>query len=111
MTEILGPLAEIPDGKAKGYPLADGREVFVVRQGERAYGYFNVCPHIGARLNWQADDFLTTGGELIICTVHGALFEIETGECLDGPPCGRHLAELSLTIDADGRIVADPPPG
>lgn len=111
MGEILGHLDEIKDGRGKDYKLGDGRNVFVIRQGRSLYGYFNVCPHIGAPLNWQPDDFLTSGGELIICTVHSALFEIETGLCLDGPPCGRSLARLELTLGDDGTIIALPPPG
>ena len=30
-------------------------EMFVVRQGERAFGYVNDCPHTHSPLNWLAD--------------------------------------------------------
>ena|SRR6185369_6262229 len=104
---ILCRLDEIPDAAAKGFTLPDGdgtREIFVVRQGERVYGYVNSCPHVGTPLEFLPDRFLTADSRQILCSTHGARFEIATGRCIAGPCKGRFLAAEPLTIEA-GMIV------
>lgn len=72
---------------------------FVVRKGEDVYAYANSCPHTGAMLNWGPDRFLTRGGEQIMCGVHGATFEIETGYCTAGPCQGQSLRDLEVSVE------------
>ncbi len=102
--------AEIPDGEARGFDLGRGaepREVFVVREGARLYGYVNACPHIGTPLEFTPNQFLTAGGEYILCSTHGALFRIEDGYCVAGPCAGMRLAPLALTVDDSGAVLLD----
>lgn len=100
----LANLTEIPDGEARAYPLDDYREVIVVRQGERVYGYMNSCPHTGVALNWLPDQFLSEDGAWLHCANHGALFRIEDGFCVAGPCQGQSLLAIGLTVTADGTI-------
>lgn len=76
---------------------------FVVRAGERVYAYRNRCPHTGAPLDWRPHQFLDASGELIQCTVHGALFARDTGHCLQGPCAGDALAPVPVAL-RDGWI-------
>ncbi len=105
--QVLCRLEEIEDGQAKGFTLGQGLEargVFVVREGARAFGYVNSCPHLGTPLDWQGDRFISLDSGLIMCATHGALFEIEGGLCVDGPCVGENLEPAPVVIDGDGRV-------
>ena len=81
---------------------------FVVRKGNEIYAYANSCPHTGAMLNWGPDRFLTRAGNQIMCGVHGAVFEIETGYCTLGPCKGQSLRDIDARVE-DGIVkVAQP---
>ena len=79
---------------------------FLVRCGIDLVAYRNLCPHGGRPLNWQQDKFLDRGKRVILCTVHGAEFEIATGECLRGPCPGQSLAALPVRV-VEGLIYVD----
>ena len=109
MTEALCRLDEIDDGGAKGFSLTGGgatREIFVVRQGRRVFAYVNSCPHIGTPLELLPDRFLTADGLEILCSTHGARFEIGSGRCLAGPCRGRSLQPVSVRLDG-GTVILD----
>ncbi len=104
---VLCRLDDIEDGQAKGFTLGQGpeaREIFVVREGARVFGYVNSCPHLGTPLDWQGDRFISLDSGLIMCATHGALFEIADGFCVDGPCVGKNLEPVPVVIDADGRV-------
>lgn len=108
---VICTLEDIPNRRARGFQLLrqgeDGKpkawSIFVVRWGNRAFGYVNVCPHHGVNLDWERNQFLDPSGLRIMCGKHGALFEIGTGRCTDGPCLGRHLEAIALTV-LDGDI-------
>jgi nitrite reductase/ring-hydroxylating ferredoxin subunit len=54
-------------------------------------------------LDWAPDRFLSTDGSRIVCSMHGAEFDIATGACLRGPCIGDSLESVAFTID-DGDI-------
>lgn len=93
---------EIADPGAKGFSIGSGdrrRDVFVVCSQGRIYGFVNSCPHIGTPLEFLPDRFLTRDGRQILCSTHGARFDIATGRCLAGPCQGRYLQSVALTVD------------
>jgi len=61
-----------------------------------------VCPHRGVPLEWQPDQFLDPSASLIQCATHGALFLIESGECVAGPCAGQFLTALDSREDEQG---------
>ncbi len=104
---VLCRLDDIEDGQAKGFTLGQGlaaREIFVVRQGARALGYVNSCPHLGTPLDWQGDRFIALDSGLLMCATHGALFQIADGFCVDGPCVGESLEPVPVVVDGDGRV-------
>ncbi|WP_158047828.1 Rieske (2Fe-2S) protein [Skermanella pratensis] len=111
-------LEEIPDGTGRGFTLRSGDpagsaplDILVVRQGDRAVGYVNSCPHARSPLDWTPDRFMSLDGRHIQCATHGALFEISTGLCVSGPCVGKFLARVAVTTK-DGRVLApDRPAG
>lgn len=98
-------LADLADGAAKGFEIPGGMyDGFVVRHGDAVHAYLNTCPHQGNPLNWKPDAFLTRGGELIMCSMHGAIFEKHTGLCVGGPCVGKSLRPLDAAV-VDGKVV------
>lgn len=106
----LCALEEIEDGEARGFVVelaGQPREMLVVRKGSRAWGYRNLCPHIGAALDWAPDQFMDPNGEHIMCAMHGALFRAEDGLCIAGPCTGDRLVPMPVRVEA-GRVLLEP---
>ncbi|WP_458527371.1 Rieske (2Fe-2S) protein [Onishia taeanensis] len=101
---LLGNLTDLDATGALAVTLPDGRAGFLVRVHGRLHGYENRCPHRDTRLDVAPDTFLATGGELIQCAHHGALFLPESGECVAGPCQYESLAPLALAVDGEGGI-------
>lgn len=92
---------DIVDPGSKEFNVKLGRKslaLFVVHKNGSFYAYENSCPHTSASLNWQEDQFLDPDHNLIQCSVHDALFEIDSGYCISGPCSGQTLTELELSI-------------
>ncbi len=103
----LGSLDLIADGEARNFviQMRAGRfHGFVVRKGDRVFGYPDRCPHMGLPLAQKLDDYLSSGGELILCSWHGALFDIESGRCVGGPCVGAGFPVWPVTV-TDGNIL------
>lgn len=107
MSETLCHIDDITDPGAKGFAVKKGRRerlLFIVKKDGDVYAYENECPHAGINLEWQEDDFLDTDKALIQCSVHGALFKIENGDCMGGPCNGEGLTSINIQVDDDGNI-------
>lgn len=103
---FLCHLSDLNDPGSRAFRLetTNGpKECFLVRRGDCIRAYRNRCPHTGAPLDWAPDRFLDFFGELIQCALHGALFDIETGECLRGPCVGAFLEPVELVVE-EGEI-------
>jgi nitrite reductase/ring-hydroxylating ferredoxin subunit len=97
----------LQDPGSKGFELDRNQQalnIFIVKKNNQVFGYLNQCPHAGINLEWLPDDFLDMGKDLIQCSVHGALFVIETGDCAGGPCNGQPLQSIKLDIDVEGNI-------
>lgn len=90
----------VPDGQQ----VAD--ELIVVRVGTRAHAYRNQCPHTGAPLNWLPDQFFDIDGKLLQCSLHMALFELDSGHCIYGPCHGQSLPTVPVQV-VDDWVVLD----
>lgn len=104
---VLCALDALADPGAKGVTLEspDGRrEIFVVRRLGHVLAYENACPHIGTPLDFLPDRFLTQDGRHLLCSTHGALFEIATGLCVHGPCRGQSLKPVPVAVCA-GQVV------
>lgn len=100
---FICPASLITEADAKGFKV-NGRSLIVTRKNERIHVYVNSCPHLGINLEFQPDTFLDKDKRFIQCANHGALFEIETGECLVGPCTGQFLTALPFQV-IDGNII------
>ena len=94
---------QIADGGSKA--LNDGqRSLIAVRQRNRVYVYLNRCPHRGIPLEWQPDQFLDPERCFIQCASHGALFLIDSGQCIQGPCLGQALHPIATRVDDQGYL-------
>ena len=91
--------SELPEGQSRGFSVGDVKVIAVRRDGQ-PYLYENRCPHRGVPLEWQPHQFLDDSGSLLQCATHGALFLIESGECVAGPCAGQALRQLIVSEDA-----------
>lgn len=88
----------------------DDRRLFAIRQDNQLHAYWNICPHLGIPLNWAPDTFLDLDSALIQCSSHGALFHIDSGECIAGPCTGQRLQPVTLrAAQKDYFVTADQP--
>lgn len=104
LTYPLCLLDDLTEGQSKGFTLPNKDTVFAVRHDGGIFVYHNSCPHLGIELEWQEDQFLDSEGALIQCSTHGALFIIETGECVAGPCLGKALQAVPFRLD-NGRVL------
>lgn len=113
LERVICPLHELADPGAKAFTLGSGDwplRGFVVRRGDSVRAYVNFCPHAGFPLNWTPDGFLSPEVPLILCSMHGALFEIETGTCVAGPCDGKALRPLRVHVTRGYVLLADDVP-
>lgn len=109
VTRVICAVADLGDPDARGFTMGAGEwplRGFVVRRGDIVRAYVNHCPHAGFPLNWQPDVFLAPGEQLIRCIMHGALFDIESGDCVAGPCLGHALQPVPVHV-RDGCVVVD----
>lgn len=102
-------LSDIEDGNARGFdPGEFGRDrIFVVRRGQGFSAWFNACPHRGyqgASMAWRKDAYLNGSKDAIVCSGHGAWFDIESGVCLSGPCPGEGLKKADVRLAEDGYL-------
>jgi len=100
---------DIANNQSRGFSPDGGplQEIFVVNHAGQFHAYRNQCPHTGATLNWQDDQFLDISQQLIQCSVHGALFRISDGFCLRGPCARQSLIPCNIEIINDGIFLVD----
>lgn len=85
-----------------------GRECagFAIRHAGNVHAYANTCAHQSVELDWIPGRFFDAEGGHLICAMHGALYEPDTGRCVAGPCAGATLTRLPVTERvAEGRVV------
>ena len=79
-----------------------GEEIILTKVQEEVHGFLNSCPHIGIGLDYGDGDCLFEPG-VLVCSMHGALFEADSGTCISGPCAGQSLTRLPIVV-TNGRI-------
>ncbi|MBI3616245.1 MAG: nitrite reductase small subunit NirD [Candidatus Omnitrophica bacterium] len=75
----VAKLEEIPPGESRVVTL-EGQEVAVFNVEGRLYAVGNRCPHRGGPLSRGHLE-----GTAIRCPIHGWLFDLESGQCINRP--------------------------
>lgn len=84
---------------------ANDEEIILVKQAEVVHAYRNSCPHVGIGLDY-GDGRCLHDDATLICSLHGAQFEADTGFCTVGPCSGKSLQRVPI-IMKDGKIFLD----
>src|SRR5437660_387823 len=86
-------------GKGVRFPVTAGGEDttgFVVRYNGIPHAYLNRCAHVPIELDWSEGKFFESGGQYLMCSTHGALYDPETGKCAGGPCRGGRLRQIMV---------------
>lgn len=91
---------------------ADEREAILLRLADDAGDptddvacWLNVCQHMTHIPLDKGSGAPVRDGE-VLCANHGAMFEMDTGECTYGPCEGAFLTEVGVRVD-DGAVYLD----
>jgi 3-phenylpropionate/trans-cinnamate dioxygenase ferredoxin subunit/anthranilate 1,2-dioxygenase ferredoxin subunit len=60
--------------------LLGGKDILVVNTGGTLFAIGNICTHRGCRLSTG-----TLSGDRVKCRCHGSVFNVKTGEVVNGP--------------------------
>jgi nitrite reductase/ring-hydroxylating ferredoxin subunit len=85
---------------------ADELDIVIVNSDGNARAYINCCPHQFIPLETFPNHFLTADKRHLVCSGHGALFELHTGICAGGPCVGQALERLKIA-EKDGALYLD----
>jgi nitrite reductase/ring-hydroxylating ferredoxin subunit len=110
VARVLCRLEDLPTDGCREFRVGGGDwplRGFVVRVGEGVRAYVNRCAHLDYPLNYMPHEFLTPDRSLIVCYVHGALFDKQTGYCVAGPCSGLSLAALPVRLEAGYVLLGD----
>ena len=80
---------------------------FALRFDGVVVAYLNRCLHVPTELDWQPGEFLDSGREFILCSIHGAAYAPRTGQCVGGP-CGRGKLVRIDAFERDGEVWWQP---
>lgn len=105
-------LEDIPNRRAIPLVLARRNDegdvvpwpIFILRWGRNVRAFENRCPHQDTHLDWERGEFLDSEGTRIQCGKHGALFDLGSGECVQGPCLGQRLTAIDVETDSEGDI-------
>ena len=76
---------------------------FALRVDGRVVAYLNRCAHVPVELDWVPGQFWDSERQWILCSLHGAAYEPQSGRCAGGP-CGRgHLTPIPVA-EEDGQV-------
>ena len=79
------------DGPNGAFPL------LLIRRGAAVHAFVNACPHQFLPLDHHGPGILSADGTRLMCTVHGAQFDIATGEGAAGLGLGCALDPVPVT--------------
>lgn len=103
----IASLEELPDGgtflfTVRAVDEDEDEEAILVRTEDGVVCWLNYCQHFThVRLDKGSGAEMRHGE--IVCTDHGAMFDVESGTCTHGPCEGAVLTEVAVTVE-DGSV-------
>jgi nitrite reductase/ring-hydroxylating ferredoxin subunit len=77
----------------------DDRQIVLTCRNNLVRAFVNSCPHMGVPLDASGEKITTFDDTLLICTMHGAMFEFDSGVCVGGPCAGRSLQKVDIVVE------------
>ncbi len=73
----------------------------IVKKNGNLLAYKNICPHQNRPLDDNSGRILDEGNDYLRCQHHGALFTLDTGQCIAGPCQGQNLKQVTLITEEE----------
>ena len=107
-TSRIVSVDEVPEDTTFLYRLRshddeNPREAILLRDAEGVVSWLNYCQHFTHIKLDKGSGAELRNGE-VICTNHGAYFEVDSGQCTHGPCEGAYLNAVDVAVD-DGDVV------
>ncbi|SRR5713226_1667316 len=108
---VVARVEEMQPGSVKKFWLicrkyrVDG---FLVNYRGKFHAYLNRCRHMTTPLDFVRYQFFTDDGCHLICMTHGALYDPDSGLCVEGPCKGLSLYPLPVVVDKGEVLVGCP---
>ncbi|MEF9605156.1 Rieske 2Fe-2S domain-containing protein, partial [Paracoccus sp. PXZ] len=71
--------------------------LLLVRLADGIRAYVNACPHQYLPLDHRGDRIVSADGTRLMCSAHGAMFDIASGEAVQGADCGLDAVPLAIS--------------
>jgi len=110
---VIARVEEMRPGSVKKFWLICQKyrvDAFLINYQGTFHAYVNRCRHMTTPLDFVRYQFFTEDGSRLICLTHGALYEPDSGVCVEGPCKGLALYRLPVLIDR-GEVLVGCPPG
>jgi nitrite reductase/ring-hydroxylating ferredoxin subunit len=108
---VVARVPEMAPGSVKKFWLICQKyriDAFLINYHGSFHAYVNRCRHMTTPLDFVRYQFFTEDGRHLICLTHGALYDPESGLCVDGPCKGQSLYPLPVRVDGDEVLVGCP---
>jgi len=76
---------------------------FALRFDGQPVAYLNRCAHVPTEMDWQEGEFLDGDKQYIMCSIHGAVYDPLTGQCVTGM-CGRAGLHKIEVQEREGKV-------
>ena len=93
-------------GRAVGFDVMLWRQparAFALRFHGRVVAYINRCAHVPTEMDWQPGEFLDADKRHIVCSIHGAMYDVPSGRCIGGE-CGKGRLMAIDVSERDGQV-------
>jgi nitrite reductase/ring-hydroxylating ferredoxin subunit len=110
---VVARVDEMVPGSVKKFWLICRKcrlDAFLINYQGTFHAYVNRCRHMTTPLDFVRYQFFTEDGSRLICLTHGALYEPDSGLCVDGPCKGLSLFRLPVVVSR-GEVLVGCPPG
>ena len=105
MSHVLCRLGDLEENVGRSFRSPAGEVILVLRDGQ-VHGWLNLCPHLGINLEFNPDEFMDSERYFLMCSNHGALFQVEDGLCVAGPCQGQSLEPVAVQVVGDEVVLA-----
>ncbi|WP_111638242.1 Rieske (2Fe-2S) protein [Marinomonas shanghaiensis] len=106
-SKVLCHIDDIDEGTTKGFLENNAGQdlLFIVKVKGQLFAWRNACPHVsGAPMAWRKDAYMDAKRQHVACHAHGALFEPDTGMCIQGPCLGKALESIPVYVNQAGMV-------
>lgn len=106
MSFVICRTSDLIENEARAFRTPVGEVIVIYRDGQH-YAYQNSCPHLGINLEFNPDEFMDCEQHYLLCSNHGALFNVEDGLCVSGPCQGQSLLAVAIRIHQNDIVLSE----